>query len=85
VAAKYIPLRRYLATQSAQQVVLTLPEIEAILGSTLPPTACKAGFWDNNAWTNGPARSWRAAGWRVARRTYRPPTWAITFERDGHG
>ncbi len=81
----YAPLRHYLASQPGDQVVLTLPEIERIISRPLPAYARKSGFWGNNPWTNGPAWAWREAGWHVLRRTYQPPTWAITFVRDGAG
>src|SRR5215210_2639072 len=79
---KYEPLRAYLAGQPADvgEVTLRLAEIEAIVGAPLPATARLGSFWANGRLglrISPQARSWRAAGWRVARTL--PPR--ITFRR----
>ena len=81
--AKYDPLARYLAAQPGDRVTLTLTEIEAIVGVLLPRSAWRPIFWGNQPRWNSAARSWRSVGWRVVKRTYHPPTWVITFVRDG--
>ena len=80
---KYAPLTAYLAGQPGDQVELSLSEVEAIIGASLPRHAWQSTFWGNQPRWNGAARSWRSVGWRVVKRTYRPPGWVITFVRDG--
>ncbi len=43
--AKYDPLVRYLAAQSGDRVMLTLTEIEAIIGASLSPGARRRSWW----------------------------------------
>lgn len=46
--ASYALLRDYLNNQRAAELVLTLDEIEGILGEPLPPTARKRPqYWEN--------------------------------------
>ncbi len=80
---KYSALARYLITQPTDRVTLTLPQIAAIVGAPLPVRAQHATFWRNDQRSQFPTWAWRAVGWHVAERVYQPPTWVITFERDG--
>jgi hypothetical protein len=66
---KYAPLTQYLAGLAADEVTLTFAELEAILGTALPPSARAAPFWANltDSWQrSAQAAAWRRAGWRVA-------------------
>ena len=76
----YQPLADYLAAQGSPAVILTLAEIETLLGAPLPPAAQEASWW-----TNAPeaeqARAWLGVGWRVRMMTQSRRTWAIIFER----
>jgi hypothetical protein len=77
---KYDPLTRYLAALTVDEVVLTFPEIEQIVGAPLPRSAYQLSFWRK---TTQPLimRSWIRAGWRVVRAEVhaRPP--AVHFAR----
>ncbi len=81
--SKYGPLTTYLAAQSDDRVELSLPEIETIIGAPLLRYAWGPDFWSNNPRRPGPLSAWRDVGWRVVGRVYRPPTWVITFVREG--
>nr|WP_295742257.1 hypothetical protein [uncultured Acidocella sp.] len=65
--AKYDPLCNHLKTQSKAEIVMTFQEIEAVLGSKLPPSAHKHSAW----WAKGEAgrhvqkRAWLDAGYIV--------------------
>jgi hypothetical protein len=81
---KYQPLTAYLAGQppEAARITLTLPEVAAIVGAPLPPSARSRAFWTNAQQTWGgtvQARAWRRAGWRVVTFDYRAET--VTFVR----
>jgi hypothetical protein len=81
---KYQPLSAYLAALAADEVTLTLGEIEAILGTALPPSARASKFWANvsaGVHRSVQAQAWRRAGWRVARPDLRGGTPAVTFQR----
>jgi hypothetical protein len=45
---KYAPLRDYLLTEKRTDFVLTIEEIETILGFGLPRSAQRAEWWDND-------------------------------------
>jgi hypothetical protein len=78
----YAPLHTYLENRYANRVVLTLAEIEDLLGCTLPPAAhVDAGWWgndDSNLTTRPHSRSWTRA-----RRIAAPnlPAHIVIFER----
>ncbi len=81
---KYDPLAAYLAGLAADEVMLTFAEIEAILGTALPPSARAMPFWVNatdRSRRPAQARAWRRAGWQAAHIDLRddPPT--VTFAR----
>jgi hypothetical protein len=44
----YAPLSAYLLQQTACQLLLSFPAIEAILGMALPPAAWTPPFWSNH-------------------------------------
>src|SRR5215218_3764918 len=79
---KYEPLRDYLAGLPAAvgELTLALSEIEAILGTPLPPAALRPRVWWANDRAIPQARAWLAAGWRAGRPNFRraPPT--VTFD-----
>ena len=51
VPAEYLPLHKYLDDRFADTVVLTIAEVEDLLGSPLPELAHLEPQW----WTNGDA------------------------------
>ena len=80
----YQPLADYLAAQppATMRITLTLPEVEAVVGSALPASAWTQMWWSNarpGHWAE--VRPWVAAGWRVSGTAMRsaPPT--VTFAR----
>ena len=61
---KYYLLEKYLDSQSASEITLTFPEIERIIGESLPASAYKYPAW----WANGghiQADAWLNVGWKV--------------------
>ncbi|HET7482763.1 MAG TPA: hypothetical protein VFK89_07875 [Actinomycetota bacterium] len=63
---KYIRLAAHLASQPAEieRITLSLPEIEAIVGETLPPNARFPSWWKNDD-RKMHSRAWLTAGWQV--------------------
>jgi hypothetical protein len=80
MASLYQPLADFLAAQPGTAVVLTLAEIEALLGAPLPPAAQEAAWWADAAEAEQ-ARAWLGVGWRVRMMEWRKKRWAIIFER----
>jgi hypothetical protein len=81
---KYEPLRAYLAAQPGDRVTLTVAEITAIVGTSLPASAWNGAFWANAAhgWDASPqARAWLGIGWRVTARNFRLVEPTVTFTR----
>ena len=77
---KYAPLARYFAAQVGDRVVLSLGEIETILGVPLPKGASTSGWWAKGRGdTHG--RAWLDAGWSVASVTVRATVPLVTFVR----
>jgi len=67
--SRYQPLADYLASHRGNEVVLTFPEIEAIIGGGLPTTAYgETTYWSGKQYAAG--RALRAVGWhgRIDRR-----------------
>lgn len=62
---KYSSLYRYLLSTKSKQVIMTIDQIEAVLGFILPASARKYRPWWANALTNTQAKSWLHAGWEV--------------------
>ena len=63
---KYIRLAAYLAKQpqEIELVTMTIPELEDILGETLPDTARFPSWWRNDP-RKMHSRAWLTAGWEV--------------------
>ena len=73
---------RYLAAQSDGRAMLTLAEIEAIIGAPLPAGARRRHWWIS---TSSRRVVWpvvRAAGWRLVLDGFWGRTPAVTFVRD---
>ena len=82
MSGKYLSLYKYLENRYADTVVLTLAEIEDLLGFTLPDLARLRQEW----WTNADPDSARpnySHSWILASRTARPNLLAqtVVFER----
>jgi hypothetical protein len=83
MSGKFLPLFKYLEERYAQTVVLTLGEIEDLLGFSLPEQArLSEGWWTDatDALVSGPNHS---DAWTLARRTATPNLRAhtVVFER----
>ena len=64
--SKYFPLYSYLQEQAGAPIVLTLTEIERLLGTTLPNSArVRAGWWSNRSSGATQAAAWMGAGYHV--------------------
>jgi hypothetical protein len=79
---KYEPLRRYLVALPADvtTVTLTVAEIEALLGASLPASARTSSWWANSQ-PVAHRRAWLTIGWRVMGHTFRPAVPTVTFTR----
>jgi hypothetical protein len=64
---KYDPLKAFLISSGAEEVVLGFEEIEALLGAPLPPSKRHPAWWSNNPSNNTMTRVWLAAGYRTER------------------
>lgn len=65
-ANKYQPLGDFLRKSKCSRVSMTLPEIEEVLGFSLPKSSSINSWWSNTP-ENGhyQARAWTDAGFRV--------------------
>jgi hypothetical protein len=63
---KYIRLAAYLARQpgTVTELSMTLPEIEEVVGETLPSNARFPSWWRNDTHRMH-SRAWLTAGWEV--------------------
>lgn len=63
---KYIRLAAFLADQphDVERIVMTIPEIEALVGESLPEGARFPSWWRNDE-HRAHSRAWLTAGWRV--------------------
>jgi len=63
---KYIRLAAFLAARPAREdrVEMSVPEIEALVGETLPANARFPSWWRNDE-RRMHARAWLTAGWEV--------------------
>jgi hypothetical protein len=63
---RYIRLAAFLADQPPEidRLVLTVPEIEELVGETLPPAARFPSWWRNDDHRTH-SRAWLTAGWQV--------------------
>jgi hypothetical protein len=81
VPAEYLPLFTYLDGRYADTVVLTMAEIEDLLGIALPgPARAEPAWWDN---VDLAAVSPQSRSWIKANRTARPNLKAqiVVFDR----
>jgi hypothetical protein len=64
---KYIRLAAFFAGRPTDldRIVMTLPEIEELVGEDLPANARFPSWWRND-WRKMHSRAWLAAGWKVA-------------------
>ncbi|MEK3713825.1 DUF6884 domain-containing protein [Paenibacillus sp. FSL R7-0333] len=62
---KYVSLYQYLLSVEGKQVIMSIDQIEMVLGFSLPVSACKYRPWWANTLTNTQAKSWLYAGWGV--------------------
>jgi hypothetical protein len=80
VQPEFRPLHKYLDERYANRVVLTLSEIEDVLGAALPEVAKRSDAW----WLDeGEETGRQCQTWRQAQRTAVPRLKAgtVTFER----
>jgi hypothetical protein len=63
--SRYEPLREWLLQQADREIILTLQEIEEVLGVSLPASSDRPQWWANTtkAHTNVQREAWRAAGY----------------------
>ena len=79
---KYLPLAHLLLSKpdAAARAQLTFPELEKIIGDTLPPAARKhRAWWSNSHKRHVQASAWLAVGWRVKQVDLSGET--VSFER----
>jgi hypothetical protein len=71
---KYEPLASHLQRREDDSWIASFAEIEAVLGSALPPSAHKHPAWWANQSDGGhsQSRGWQDAGWQV---------WKVDFDR----
>lgn len=63
---KYRPLFDFLSSQSADEVYLTIVQIDALLGDALPASArTTRGWWSNRSRGSLQATAWMEAGYHV--------------------
>ena len=68
VQSKYRPLEERLKSVGFKEIRMTFDEIEAVIGTSLPPSARKhRSWWSNNPSNRAMNRSWLAAGYRATR------------------
>ena len=82
IPAEYLPLHKYLDGRYADTVVLTLSEVEDLIGIALPDAAhTDAAWWDNG--DGGSAASPQSQSWTRANRTAKPNMSAqiVVFDR----
>jgi hypothetical protein len=77
---KYGPLTDFLRGVAADQIMLTLPEIEQIIGRSLPRTAWARGWWMNVS-GGRQARAWLTAGWQVVGAALEEGSGTVTLTR----
>ena len=63
--SKYAPLTNHLAKRHTAQVAMTFPEMEALLGFSLPPSARRhRAWWSNNPKSSVVTQAWLQAGYK---------------------
>jgi DNA-binding transcriptional regulator YiaG len=65
--SKYYPLYQRLSQSTQDEIILTLAEIEAVLGAPLPESAHRRRDWWGNRRSAPPGAAWREADYRVIR------------------
>jgi hypothetical protein len=78
---KYAPLAGYLAALTADEVRLTLAEIEQIIGAPLAAWVRQPTFWSNSPAGVLRPKPWTRAGWRVVRTELQASPPAVHFAR----
>jgi DNA-binding XRE family transcriptional regulator len=89
--SKYSPLFDALTQTGEDEVVFTLPEIETLLGASLPPTAHHSrAWWSNRSSGSVQSSAWMSAGYHVVqvdlenqRITFRKPVFKYEIRRAG--
>ena len=81
MTGKYLGLHLYLQRRHADSVILTLSEIEDLLGFTLPEQARRLEWW-----RDGETSDCHSDSWILASRTAVPNLLAktVVFERDAY-
>ena len=65
---KYQPLGEFLRSRGAAEIPMNFAEIEAVIGTTLPPSAStQPAWWSNNPSNNVMTKVWLDAGFRTER------------------
>lgn len=71
---KYAPLALHLKRFDGNNCMLTFSEVEEIIGSPLPSTACRRRtgwlWWSNDATRTQARNGWLAVGWYVSNVEY---------------
>jgi hypothetical protein len=66
--SKYDPLGSFLKSRSTEEVPMKFEEVEAVIGTPLPPAAARhPAWWSNNPRNNVMTRVWLEAGYRTER------------------
>lgn len=89
--SKYHPLYEALTHSGAEEITLSLPEIETLLGHLLPPSARQnKGWWSNRSTGLSHASAWMDAGYHVTHIdldtqhiTFRKPIFNYEIRREG--
>ena len=81
MAGKYERLGRHLGALQSNRRQATFREVEAVLGSALPPSARKYPVWWSNDESHSQASAWMNAGWRTSHVNVRQGT--VVFCRRG--
>jgi DNA-binding transcriptional regulator YiaG len=89
--SKYYPLYEVLAKSGQEEVSLSLPEIETLVGRPLPPSARQnKSWWSNRSTSINHASAWMNAGYHVTHVnltdqhiTFRKPVFTYEIRREG--
>lgn len=66
MASKYAPLTAHLQALLANTWTATFPEVERVLGFSLPASARKRHPWWANDGTHVQAKAWMSVGWETS-------------------
>jgi len=79
---KYAPLTEYLSQIGSNEIILTLSEIEKIIGAKLPPSAYKHEvWWANNDETHTQRLGWTNAGFEVTNGRHIQTTYRVVYTK----